>query len=309
MRLRASPEELAVAAVVVTFNRRTLLSECLDALLAQTRALDAIYVIDNASTDGTAALLQGAYAGRVICEYLPQNLGGAGGFHVGMSRAFEDGHDWMWVMDDDVAPELQCLERLLAYRSQASTLIPLRVTRQMQIVEQAPLEYNLAKLFFTSPVKSRICTKYRSVSDLPPTLPVALFSFEGPLIKRTVIERKGLPRADFFIGGDDTEYALRIRGDAKTAALCVSGALMYRALPVNRPLDGWRRYYTWRNHFYIYRQYGETVLVRLWPIGMFVALIGKYLTVRKNRWHNLTCLWHAFWDAWKTVLPRRYVPS
>ena len=42
-----------IAAVVVTYNRKELLFQCLDALLKQTYPLDAIYIIDNASTDGT----------------------------------------------------------------------------------------------------------------------------------------------------------------------------------------------------------------------------------------------------------------
>lgn len=46
--------EKSICAVVVTFNRKRLLLNCLDALKVQTRQLSHIVVIDNASTDGTA---------------------------------------------------------------------------------------------------------------------------------------------------------------------------------------------------------------------------------------------------------------
>lgn len=46
-----------VCAVVVTYNRKELLVECLNALMKQTRPLEAIYLIDNFSNDGTAQLL------------------------------------------------------------------------------------------------------------------------------------------------------------------------------------------------------------------------------------------------------------
>lgn len=46
-----------VCAVVVTYNRKELLIECLDALCKQTRPIDAIYIVDNFSNDGTAQLL------------------------------------------------------------------------------------------------------------------------------------------------------------------------------------------------------------------------------------------------------------
>ena len=57
MTSRDAVDDLRVAAVVVTYNRKELLMECLEALLRQTRPLQAIYIIDNASTDGTPELL------------------------------------------------------------------------------------------------------------------------------------------------------------------------------------------------------------------------------------------------------------
>ena len=47
-----------ICAVVVTYNRKELLIECLEALLKQTRQLDGIYIIDNSSKDETPELLK-----------------------------------------------------------------------------------------------------------------------------------------------------------------------------------------------------------------------------------------------------------
>jgi len=61
----------SVCAVVVTYNRKNLLIECLEALRKQTRPIQGIYLIDNASTDGTPELLlEKGY----ISELPPQNL-------------------------------------------------------------------------------------------------------------------------------------------------------------------------------------------------------------------------------------------
>lgn len=48
----------SVAAVVVTYNRLEELKKNIDMLQRQTRTLDAIYVIDNASTDDTGIPLK-----------------------------------------------------------------------------------------------------------------------------------------------------------------------------------------------------------------------------------------------------------
>ena len=118
-----------IAAVLVTYNRKRLLGECLDSLLRQTRPLDGLYIIDNHSTDGTREYLQsrgmagpperesGAPAETVLavaapefpggsvevhCVAMPTNTGGAGGFHEGLKRTVAAGFDWLWLMDDDL---------------------------------------------------------------------------------------------------------------------------------------------------------------------------------------------------------------
>src|SRR3954447_15177950 len=101
-----------VCAVVVTYNRVELLRECLTALEAQTRPLDRILVIDNKSTDGTAEMVRSEHPGVELVE-LPENRGGAGGFYEGTRRAYDDGYDWLWLMDDDTIPNATALEKLL----------------------------------------------------------------------------------------------------------------------------------------------------------------------------------------------------
>ena len=55
-----------VFAVVVTWNRRALLEQCLAHLMAQTRPCDGVIVIDNASDDGTADMLADAWATALL---------------------------------------------------------------------------------------------------------------------------------------------------------------------------------------------------------------------------------------------------
>ena len=104
-----------VAVVVVTYNRKALLVECLEALLNQTHAPERILVIDNAATDGTPELL--AQMGllnepSIWYQRLEENLGGAGGFEIGMRLAYSHlDCDWFWLMDDDTIPTPAALER------------------------------------------------------------------------------------------------------------------------------------------------------------------------------------------------------
>ena len=108
---------MKVTAVVVTFNRKELLIECLEALARQTHPLDRVVLVDNASTDGTLQTVEASgIAERLPLDYLriTRNGGGAEGFHYAVRAGLDSGADWIWLMDDDCRPEPDALERLLA---------------------------------------------------------------------------------------------------------------------------------------------------------------------------------------------------
>src|SRR5947209_19232313 len=100
-----------LAAVVVTRNRLSLLRRCLDHMLRQTRPLDAVYVVDNASTDGTRQFLASC-AQQVIPILLSSNTGSGGGQNAGLAQAYKAGFDWIWCCDDDGYPADTALAEL-----------------------------------------------------------------------------------------------------------------------------------------------------------------------------------------------------
>ena len=121
-----------ISTVIVTFNRKELLIKCINAVLGQSYLPKTIYIIDNASTDGTEEFLKekGLHHGQVNgvtirYERLPKNSGGAGGFHAGMKLAHEDGCDAVWMMDDDGLPDKDCLKNLLPHLDQYDYLSPM----------------------------------------------------------------------------------------------------------------------------------------------------------------------------------------
>ncbi|ULH17600.1 glycosyltransferase (plasmid) [Deinococcus sp. KNUC1210] len=74
MQTEQTNPQSGTAAIVVTYNRRALLVQCLERLLSQTLPLERIYVIDNASTDGTAEVIPAHE--RIEYLRLSDNLGG-----------------------------------------------------------------------------------------------------------------------------------------------------------------------------------------------------------------------------------------
>src|SRR5690242_6912689 len=101
---------MRVAAVVVTHRRPVLLARTLAALGAQSRPLDAILLVDNG---GDAGADRASWPATVKLIRPHANLGGAGGFALGMRHAVAAGHDWIWLLDDDAIARPDALARLL----------------------------------------------------------------------------------------------------------------------------------------------------------------------------------------------------
>ncbi len=199
-----------VAAVVVTYNRKELLKECLDALLAQTYPVDSIILIDNASTDGTPEFLkEQGYLKNPKIDYvrLLENTGGAGGFYEGVKRGYKKGYDWLWLMDDDAEPKKDAMEKLGEYfnENNLSALAGSVVLANGIISYSHRGNINL-NYMFPMPQKPLEPKSYRSNF-----IEIDMASFVGILVNRRAIQKIGYPKKEFFIHNDDVEYCIRLR--------------------------------------------------------------------------------------------------
>ena len=194
---------MSVACVVVTRDRRDLLRECLAAIAAQTRPVDRLIVIDNASSDGTAERVRAEHPGAELVT-LPENVGGAGGFAAGVQAAAEAGTDWIWLLDDDTIARPDTLERLLdAPWREAGLPQPSLLGSRVDWTDGTPHPMNRGIL------RRRDPRAYLAAAGAG-LLPVRAATFVSLLVDARAVAAHGLPRADFFLQADDIEYTARI---------------------------------------------------------------------------------------------------
>ncbi|WP_166997861.1 glycosyltransferase [Paramicrobacterium fandaimingii] len=208
-----------VTAVIVAYNRRDLLTEVLDALAHQTRAVDAIVVVNNASTDDTSQVVRESGLDITLIE-LTSNTGGAGGFAVGMAAAMvRDNPDWIWVMDDDTVPDKHALLGLMntvtAYPGSSLAAVGSRVV--WTDGDEHPMNTPRENPFASSHEKSD--------ADAVGAMPVRSLSFVSSMYRAERVRAVGYPLVDYFLWNDDFEFSTRVlrghRGLSTPASIVV----------------------------------------------------------------------------------------
>jgi len=278
------PASGRVCAVVVTYNRPALLRACLLVLQGQTRPVDTVLVVDNASTDGTRAMVRAEFPEATTLA-MSANGGGAGGFHAGMKWAYGQGYDWLWLMDDDARPAPDCLAKLWDRRRPASVVVPLQQDSDGRTYGIG--RWRGREVEATSEV----------VAAERPTVGPYVFRFVGPLVARGVVAAVGLPNKDFFIWFDDIEYSLRIHRLPGAQIIVVPDAVImhdfggvYREArflwrrSVRNQQPAWKTYYGARNHLYtVTRTRRSPREILLFLIGNAKLLLGE-LAYEPDRW-------------------------
>jgi len=299
-----------ICAVVVTYNRKNLLIECLEALRKQRKPLQGIYIIDNASTDSTPTLLlDKGYIKELpplkldepiekefVIENLTnsepikihyvrmnENTGSSGGFYEGVKRGYEKGYDWLWLMDDDVEAKESCLEKLIYYQEKGKCLLPRRYYQdgseylffpQYNVINFTANNDSYKKLLFNEFIEINTAT------------------FEGMLLHKSIIREVGYLDKFFFISSDDIEYGIRIA--RYTKILIIKDATMIRKIKkesLKRGIFGikgiyekervptkafWREYYTIGNMFLIAKHHYVSIFQYYW---IFFYILRRYAGV------------------------------
>jgi rhamnopyranosyl-N-acetylglucosaminyl-diphospho-decaprenol beta-1,3/1,4-galactofuranosyltransferase len=281
-----------VVAVVVTYNRCELLATTLKGIVAGRVRPAAIVVVDNASSDGTAAFLK-SFRSSVPTDVvrLSTNVGGAGGFAVGMERALLDhAADSLWIMDDDTEPHESTLSEALlaaaAYAAEAGEAPGFVASR---VVWTDGRDHPMNRM------RPRLgaSQRDRELAARVGAVPIRTASFVSILIPADEVRRNGLPVADYFIWNDDLEYTARL--SRNQAALLVRSSVAshhtktFGDAQVTEP--GPRFYYEVRNKLWAYtRSNGLTP----WEKGLYFGASLRNWTRVILASRNRKDLWVTF---------------
>jgi rhamnopyranosyl-N-acetylglucosaminyl-diphospho-decaprenol beta-1,3/1,4-galactofuranosyltransferase len=263
-------DERHVMAVVLTHNAPDSLDRCLRAVAAQTTPPQAVLIVDNASDP------------PITAEQLPDDLpeptlirsdsngGPAGGYALGLGSFLRSGYRHAWVLDDDMRPDPECLERLWVVAA-----------KKLEAAYVFPVSHQVDGSFGAWP------------------------SWCGLLVAKEIVEEVGLPMPELFWWAEDTEYLqwripeagypIRVVGDAIVRHDSIRHGV---GVPV------WKYYYEARNmlyvHLYVKRRVGR------FPRNMSKLIGRAVLREPEGRWTRLGAIAEGLWDGARRRLGMRF---
>ena len=227
---------------------------------------------------------------KIFYVRMNENIGGSGGFYEGVKRGYKEGYNWLWLMDDDVEPMEDALEKLSIYfKNKDVVALSMRV-----ITSSGHIAITHGKRVKDSPLGLQSLELKEYLKEF---VEINGASFVGFLIKYDAVKKIGFPRKDFFIYYDDLEYCIRLNKVGKIL-LIPRSIIVHKRKRKEDPKREINKYYSERNFTYLCKKYHKNKL--RFYCGIFKKIIKgiiRILIYEKNKYRRIKFLLNIYYDG------------
>jgi GT2 family glycosyltransferase len=305
--------EPLVSAVVVNWNGRAFVGDCVASLLDQTYPRLEVIVVDNGSTDGSVELLQREFGHRVRVLPQPTNAGFAGGNNLGIRVARGT---WIALLNNDAVADSRWVEALMAAAAQDAA-IGMCASKVYLWGRQGILDSAGGLLLSADGIgrgRGRLehdRDEFRHEADvLVPSACAALY-------RRAMLDQIGLFDEDFFAYCEDSDLGLRGRLAGWRCRYAPDAVVHHRYSGSTSPYSAFKAFQVERNRIWVViKGYPPGLALRsvLFTVARYAtqtygALVGRGAASRlgagASRWAVIAIVLRA-WAAALARLPEMW---
>lgn len=243
-----------VGIIVCNYNKAEDALECIQSILESKFQDFELFVVDNASTDGSADAIRQRYADRVTLIENPENLGGSGGFNTGLRKAYEQGYPFLMCVDNDALLDENAIGNLWQFlQNHLDTGIA-----AAKIYHREDPDY--VQQFGQKIDFDCFCTEVNYLNayedgSMPEFIYTDAVAACALMIRRSVIEEIGFMPEENFLYWDDTEWCYKCN-QAGYKVASVGSAVALHAMGAKKELiNTFPTYYAWRNWIRFFLRY------------------------------------------------------
>lgn len=243
-----------VGVVICNFNKKEDVLNCIQSVLESKYTDYDLYVVDNASSDGSAEAITQKYGNQVTLLVNQENLGGSGGFNTGLRKALEQEYEYLYCLDNDVLVDENAMGELVAFLDthKDTGMAGSRVYHMENpgVIQQFGQIVDFEN--YCTEAKFLGKTDEDGIPDVEYSDAVAACSL---LVRRTLIEKIGLMPEDNFLYWDDTEWGYCCNLAGYKVASVGSSVVLHRMGAKKEAVNTFPTYYAWRNWIYFFMKY------------------------------------------------------
>ena len=306
-----------LAVVILNWNQAAATIRCVEAVAAWTQVTPDIWVVDNASQDGSRDLIpKQCPTAQVLAS--DSNLGFAGGNNLALRRILSSRSDVVLLLNNDAViaedqvqhlltelathPRLGIVGPLLDERRGRSSPTALRHSASRRREGFAPAGPEQVFTAGGRDIARHLGTRHECpVPDLPALiathrlLDVDYVPGTVALVRAEVFRIAGLFDEDYFFSGEMADFCRRAVGQGYTSAICPW------ACATHAPGGGARttlyRYYTLRNRFLYIRKFYPSRRALYTCLWSAVALAMATRSLIQGRPAEARAAWRALYDG------------
>jgi len=286
-----------VISVIVNWNGKEDLRECLDSLAHVEYEPFSILVVDNGSSDGSVVFVSTHYPSVDIIS-LPHNHGYAFGLNKGVLMALEKKPDYIFILNNDTVIEPLAISRLIDVMESEKTVgiaAPkvLCYDQPTKVYSLGTRSYRWLPLPVNFGYKKHDRLSYNRIMEFDYVTGCAM------MVRSEIFHEVGLFDTSYYMYYEDADFCRRVR-ERGYRIVCVGDAVVYHkgARSTGRNKSLFTRIRA-RNRIWFYRRYrhGPHPWITYGALWL-LALLHSVRYIKKRNWELIIPYWQGFLEGW-----------
>lgn len=242
------------AVIICNYNGGEDTVKCIEAVIHSKDIKCDIYVVDNASTDGSADRIGRQFGKKVTILQNAENLGGSGGFGRGLRMAVDEGYPYIMMLDNDAYVDRDTIKKLHRYLEENPSVGIAGAKIMMSDDPGRIMDYAKTIDFEAFIDRSKWCGKLDSEETQEPR-ECDFAAATAAMVRREVLLKCGGMDEAHFIYYDDIELGYRIKQSGYKVVSLGNAKAWHKSGMTRKTSNTFARYYLTRNRYRFFAKY------------------------------------------------------
>jgi GT2 family glycosyltransferase len=300
-----------LAIVIINWNSFDLTSDTLVSLSSTSYKNYDIIVVDNFSTDNSAAQLEKDFPSIILLRS-DENKGFTGGNNLGFDYAINEGYEYVMMLNNDVAVESDFLEPLvvkLDIDEKIGGVQPLiYFYHDRELIWNAGSRYNT---IFGIPYILGYYRKDKGQLQRKKQKSIDWITGCAFMIRTEVLKKVGVLKQDFFIYYEDVDLSFRIKEAGYALAYEASSVVYHKTGMSHKSKEKLKEgylnpkvhYLNARNRLFVLKEYTQKIAIPTVILYQIIYFFGiSFYFIFRRRWQKLKAWNNGIKDGLFTTL-------